>query len=60
VNAHLHFHALVLAGVFVREPDGTLRFHPASRATDEDVRRVVARVRRRLERLGLADARSPH
>jgi Putative transposase len=31
VNTHLHFHTIVLDGVFVREPDGTLRFHPASR-----------------------------
>jgi hypothetical protein len=53
VNLHVHFHTLVLDGVFVREADGTLRFHPAAPPTDEDVRRVVARVRRR-ERLGLA------
>jgi hypothetical protein len=58
VNTHLHFHTIVLDGVFVREPDGTLRFHPASPPTDEDVRRVVARVRRRLERLGLAGTTS--
>jgi hypothetical protein len=50
VNVHLHFHTLVLDGVFVHEPDGTLRFHAAAPPTDEDVRRVVARVRRRLER----------
>ncbi len=56
VNAHLHFHTLVLDGVFVREPDGTLRFHPAAPPTEADVRRVVARVRRRLERLGLTGA----
>src|SRR5437867_5151412 len=56
VNVHLHYHTLVLDGVFVQEPDGTLRFHPASPPTDDDVRRVVARVRRRLERLGLAGA----
>ena len=56
VNAHLHFHTLVLDGVFVREPDGTLRFHPAAPPTEADVRRVVARVRRRLERRGLTGA----
>jgi len=56
VNAHLHFHTLVLDGVFVQEPDGTLRFHATSPPTDGDVRRVVARVRRRLERLGLTGA----
>src|SRR5213593_4211386 len=58
VNVHLHFHTLVLDGVFVPEPDGTLRFHPASPPTDDDVRRVVARVRRRLERVGLTGATS--
>jgi hypothetical protein len=42
--------------VFVREPDGTLRFHAVSTPTDADVRRVVVRVRWRLERLGLAGA----
>jgi len=42
----------------VHEPDGTLRFHAASPPTDEDVRRVVARVRRRLERLGVTGAAS--
>jgi hypothetical protein len=56
VNVHLHFHTLVLDGVFVQEPDGTLRFHAASPPTDEDVHRVVARVRRRLERLGVVGA----
>jgi hypothetical protein len=54
LNLHVHFHTLVLDGVFVRGPDGTLCFHPAAPPTDDDVRRVVARVRRRLERLGLA------
>ncbi len=56
LNAHLHFHTLVLDGVFVREPDGTLRFHPAPPPTDDDVRRVVARLRRRLEHLGVVGA----
>src|SRR2546425_783061 len=58
VNVHLHFHTLVLDGLFVREADGTLRFHPASPPTDDDVHRVVARVRRRLERLGVTGAAS--
>jgi hypothetical protein len=52
VNVHLHFHTLVLDGVYVQEADG-LRFHATSPPTDEDVRRVVVRVPRRLERLGL-------
>jgi hypothetical protein len=58
VNTHLHFHTIVLDGLFVRESDGTLRFHPAAPPTDEDVHRVVVRVRRRLERLGLTAATS--
>ena len=58
LNAHVHFHTLVLDGVFVREPDGMLRFHPAAPPTDDDVRRVVGRTRRRLARLGLAGATS--
>jgi len=56
LNAHLHFHTLVLDGVFAREPDGTLRFHPARPPTDDDVRGVVARVRRRVERRGVVGA----
>ncbi|MGH7645814.1 MAG: transposase, partial [Gemmatimonadales bacterium] len=43
----------MLDGVFVRDVDGALRFHPAPPPTDADVQRVVTRVRRRLERLGL-------
>jgi hypothetical protein len=53
LNLHVHFHTLVLDGVFVREADDTLRFCPAAPPTDADVRRVVVRVRRRLERLGV-------
>jgi hypothetical protein len=52
-SVHVHFHTLVLDGVFVREAADTLRFYPAAPPTDDDVRRVVARVRRRLERLGV-------
>jgi hypothetical protein len=33
VNAHLHFHTLVLDGVFVREPDGHATL-PSGRASD--------------------------
>jgi hypothetical protein len=43
----------VLDEVFVRAADDTLRFCPAAPPTDDDVRRVVARVRRRLERVGV-------
>jgi Transposase zinc-binding domain/Putative transposase len=56
LNLHVHFHTLVLDGVFVRQPDDTLVFHPAAPPTDADVRRVVQRVHRRLARLGLVGA----
>jgi hypothetical protein len=46
----------VLDGVFVGDGDGALRFHPAEPPTDADVARVVARVPRRLARLGFVAA----
>ena len=55
VNLHLHFHTLVLDGVFAPAADGTLQFHPAPPPTDADVQWVVARVRRRLARLGVTE-----
>jgi len=55
LNLHVHFHTLVLDGVFVRDADGTLHFHPAPTPTDDDVRRVVRRVRRRLAQLGIGE-----
>jgi Putative transposase/Transposase zinc-binding domain len=54
LNLHVHFHTLVLDGIFVADTDG-LRFHPAPAPTDDDVRRVVRRVRRRLVRLGIGE-----
>src|SRR5262245_676836 len=56
LNLHVHFHTLVLDGVFVRQPDDTLVVHPAAPPTDADVHRVVRRVHRRLARLGLVGA----
>lgn len=53
LNLHVHFHTLVLDGVFVAGADGALTFHPAAPPTNADVQRVVERVRRRLERLGI-------
>jgi hypothetical protein len=34
VNVHLHCHTLVLDGVYVQEPDGTLRLHAGSPPTE--------------------------
>jgi hypothetical protein len=53
LNLHVHFHTLVLDGVYVRAGDDTLTFVPAAAPTDADVHRVVRRVCRRLEALGV-------
>ena len=60
LNLNVHVHALVIDGVFARDgPD--VRFCPAPLLTAADVADVLAtivpRVRRLLERLGLADQR---
>lgn len=46
LNANLHFHALVLDGVY--DADGAV-FHPAPSPTTTEVQRVVDRVRERVE-----------
>jgi hypothetical protein len=53
LNLHVHFHTLVLDGVYARAADDALIFVPADAPTDADVQRVVGRVCRRLEALGL-------
>ena len=50
-NLHVHFHTLVLDGVFTRDENGALRFHPAAPPTDADVQRVA--------QLAVANAPSP-
>jgi hypothetical protein len=57
LNLNVHFHTLVLDGVFTEGETGVLRFHPAPQPSDEEVVRLLAtirtRVRRLLERRGL-------
>jgi len=59
LNLNVHFHALVLDGVFARAGDGQLRFHRAPAPTASDVADVLATivpgVRVRLGRAGLDD-----
>ena len=56
LNLNVHFHALVLDGVFARDDAGALRFHPTPDLTTLDVEEVLATVEpviaRRLRRLG--------
>ncbi|MGH7392375.1 MAG: transposase [Candidatus Rokuibacteriota bacterium] len=57
LNLNLHFHTLVLDGVFTEGAGEALRFQPAPPPTDDEVGRVLAtiatRVRRLLRRRGL-------
>ena len=60
LNFNLHFHALVLEGIYTaRERDGQAVFHPVRAPTTQEVAEiaahVAARVRRLFQRLGLAD-----
>ena len=51
LNTNVHFHTLVVQGVFFKQADGTLRFAPAPAPSDEEVARLLAGVRRRIVRL---------
>ena len=51
LNANLHFHTLVLDGVFLEEPGGALAFHPAPAPSDAEVAAALATIRHRVQRL---------
>jgi hypothetical protein len=51
LNLNVHFHTLVLDGVFTEVGNDALDFHPAPSPTDEEVARLLATVCRRLSRL---------
>lgn len=51
VNLNVHFHTLVLDGVFVERAADRLQFHPAPRPTDADVAQVLTTIRHRVGRL---------
>jgi len=61
VNLHVHFHVAVLDGVFTRDPDAGVLFHPAAAPTRDELEAIVQRVRDRcsawLRRHGYLDAR---
>lgn len=47
VNLNVHFHSMVLDGVFTRDEQGHARFHPAPAPTRQELSEVVRRVHRR-------------
>ena len=51
LNMNLHFHTLVLDGVFTEDPEGALTFHPAPGPSDAEVAAALATIRQRVQRL---------
>ena len=51
LNVNLHFHTLVLDGVFTEAPGGALAFHPAPGPSDAEVAAALAMIRHRVHRL---------
>jgi hypothetical protein len=51
LNTNVHFHTLVVQGVFVENKDGTSRFVPSPAPSDADIAHLLAAVRRRIVRL---------
>jgi hypothetical protein len=49
----LHFHLVVLDGLFSADPDGSVTFHEASEHGTRDLQRLQQLVRRRVLRLFL-------
>ena len=51
MNVNLHFHTLVLDGVFSAGDAGPLEFHPAPAPSDAEVAAALATIRHRVQRL---------
>lgn len=51
INLNVHFHTLVLDGVYTRAPAGALRFVPAPPPTPAEIARLVATIARRVTTL---------
>jgi hypothetical protein len=51
LNLHVHYHTLVLDGVFVRDDAGEAVFRPLPPPTDADVARILGTIARRVRRL---------
>jgi len=51
LDANVHVHALVLDGLYTREPDGAPVFHPLPAPRRRDLRRTLAELRATIDRL---------
>jgi hypothetical protein len=51
LNVNLHFHTLVLDGVFSDGAGGALPFHPAPAPSEAEVAAALAMIRHRVQRL---------
>jgi Putative transposase len=51
LNTNVHFHTLVLDGVFTEGSGGALAFHAATAPSDAEVAAALARIRHRVQRL---------
>jgi hypothetical protein len=47
----VHFHTLAIDGVWTKETNGNLSFHPLPVPTDQDIARVARAVCRKVQRL---------
>jgi hypothetical protein len=51
LNLNVHFHTLAVDGVFVREPNGSLRFVAAKAPSNTEIEALLAVIRKRVLRL---------
>ena len=51
LQLNVHFHSLLIDGVFAERADGTLAFHAAEPPSDAEVARLLATIHRRVRRL---------
>jgi hypothetical protein len=50
LNLNVHFHAIVMDGVYAERPDGSMLFHPLPAPSDEDIARLARAVCRKVTR----------
>jgi hypothetical protein len=56
INLHVHYHLVVLGGVFARDAEGQLAFHPAHAPTSAELDVIIVRTARRSIGCSLASS----